>query len=89
MEMFSKELRELDQNTVQYMIDQMQEEIDRQKELLDEKQDTIEQQQGKLDAQQDTIALQQGKLEEKEAALLAAQEENRRLKELLENRTEA
>ncbi len=75
MEMFSKELRELDQNTVQYMIDQMQEEIDRQKELLDEK--------------QDTIALQQGKLEEKEAALLAAQEENRRLKELLENRTEA
>ena len=27
MEMFSKELRELDQNTVQYMIDQMQEEM--------------------------------------------------------------
>ena len=38
MEMFSKELRELDQNTVQYMIDQMQEEIDRQKELLEETQ---------------------------------------------------
>ena len=36
--MFSKELQELDQNTVQYMIDQMQEEIDRQKELLEEAQ---------------------------------------------------
>ena len=28
MEMFSKELRELDQNTVQLMIDEMQEELD-------------------------------------------------------------
>lgn len=28
MEMFSKELQELDRNTVQYMIDEMQEEID-------------------------------------------------------------
>jgi hypothetical protein len=30
MEMFSKELLELDRNTVQYMIDEMQEDIDRQ-----------------------------------------------------------
>ena len=28
MDMFSKELQELDRNTVQYMIDEMQEEID-------------------------------------------------------------
>ena len=28
MEMFSKELKELDQNTVQLMIDEMQEELD-------------------------------------------------------------
>ena len=37
MEMFSKELQELDRNTVQYMIDEMQEEIDEQKKRLDEK----------------------------------------------------
>ena len=30
MEMFSKELQELDQNTVQYMIDEMQETLEEQ-----------------------------------------------------------
>ena len=38
MEMFSKELRELDRNTVQYMIDEMQEEADKlKKEIADKK----------------------------------------------------
>lgn len=41
MEMFSKELRELDRNTVQYMIDDMQDEIDAQKELLNQKDDEL------------------------------------------------
>jgi flagellar biosynthesis chaperone FliJ len=36
MGMFSKELQILDRNTVQYMIDEMQETIDRQKEELEE-----------------------------------------------------
>lgn len=35
MNMFSKELQELDRNTVQYMIDEMQETIDKQKEELE------------------------------------------------------
>lgn len=35
--MFSKELQELDRNTVQYMMDEMQDEIDEQKRLLEEK----------------------------------------------------
>ena len=38
MEMFSKELYELDRNTVQYMIDEMQETIDAQKETIDKMQ---------------------------------------------------
>lgn len=37
MNMFSKELQELDRNTVQYMIDEMQNEIDSQKVQLQEK----------------------------------------------------
>lgn len=41
MGMFSKELRELDRNTVQYMIDDMQDEIDAQKELLNQKDDEL------------------------------------------------
>ena len=36
MEMFSKELQELDRNTVQYMIDEMQEEIDGKQEEINE-----------------------------------------------------
>ena len=35
--MFSKELRELDRNTLQYMIDMMQDEIDASKKMLSEK----------------------------------------------------
>ena len=42
MEMFSKELYELDKNTVQYMMDEMQDTIDAQKEELEKQQGTIE-----------------------------------------------
>ena len=41
MEMFSKELQELDRNTVQYMIDEMQEVIDAQKEDLSKQEEVI------------------------------------------------
>lgn len=41
MDMFSKELRELDRNTVQYMIDEMQDTIDEQKAMIDEQKNTI------------------------------------------------
>ena len=39
--MFSEELRILDRNTVMYMIDEMQEEIDRQSKQLDQKDEVI------------------------------------------------
>ena len=51
MEMFSKELQELDRNTVQYMIDEMQDTIDSQKKTIDTQQDTIDSQKGMIDAQ--------------------------------------
>ena len=37
MGFFSEELRELDRNTVRYMIDELQKEVDTQKALLEEK----------------------------------------------------
>ena len=40
--MFSKELYELDKNTVQYMIDELQDTIDAQKDELVRKDQTIE-----------------------------------------------
>lgn len=43
MEMFSKELRELDKNTVQYMIEEQEKELERRKEEIDEKKREVEQ----------------------------------------------
>ena len=43
--LFSKELQILDKNTVQYMIDQMQDTIDEQKNTIGEQQSIIQEQQ--------------------------------------------
>ena len=59
MGMFSKELQELDRNTVQYMIDDMQDEINAQKELLNKKDN-------KLNAQKETIVEQEELLSKKD-----------------------
>ena len=55
MEMFSKELKELDQNTVQLMIDEMQEEIDSQKRALSSKDGEIESQRKELESKDNRI----------------------------------
>ena len=49
MGMFSKELAELDRNTVDYMVDQMQQEIDEQKDVIDEQKDIISEKDRALD----------------------------------------
>ena len=41
MNMFSKELQELDRNTVQYMVDEMQEVIDAQKEIIRQRESAL------------------------------------------------
>ncbi len=55
MQMFSEELKELDRNTVQLMIDEMQEEIDGQR--------------GQIESQNEIIENQQKQIEEKERLL--------------------
>ena len=77
MEMFSKELQELDQNTVQYMIDEMQDEIDRQREQLEEKDGQLKEKDGQLKEKD-------GQLEEKDGQLKEKDAEIQRLKALLE-----
>ncbi len=69
MEMFSKELQELDRNTVQYMIDEMQEEIDEQKKKLDEKDSVLKEQKRKLDEKDSVLSEQKKKLDEKDSVL--------------------
>lgn len=58
MNMFSKELRELDRNTVQYMIDVMQEEIDASKKKLEEQSQQLSAQSQQLSAQEQLIKQQ-------------------------------
>ena len=48
MGFFSEELREMDRNTVRYMIDELQKEVDTQKALLEKKDAIIANLQAKL-----------------------------------------
>ena len=66
MGMFSKELQELDRNTVQYMIDEMQEVIDAQKEDLSKQKDVIDEQKALINAQKSRIEKLKKQLAEKE-----------------------
>ena len=62
MEMYSKELQELDRNTVQYMIDVMGEEINNLRSENAEQQGQITEQQGQITQQQSQITEQQGQI---------------------------
>ena len=55
MEMFSKELQELGRNTVQYMIDEMQEEIDGLKADLQEKENVLSKKEAENNALREQI----------------------------------
>lgn len=68
MHMFSKELEELDRNTVQYMIDEMQDEIDGMKEAMDEMKEEL----GEKDV---ALAEKETALREKDATLQEALQE--------------
>ena len=57
MGMFSEELKILDRNTVQYMIDEMEEQIKEQKHQLKEKDIQLESQQAQLKNQQNQLKL--------------------------------
>ena len=74
MRIFSKELEELDKNTVQYMIDEMQDTIDAQKEQLNQKDEQLSQKDEQI--RQFTRAFIQDNLDEgvpKERILLKLQ----------------
>ena len=73
MDMFSKELREMDRNTVKYMIDELNEELTNIKKKNQTQESEIRKQK-KLLRQKDTA------LSEKEAALAALEKEIENLK---------
>lgn len=55
MDMFSKELYELDKNTVQYMIDEQEQKIDEQKQKLSEQKQKIGEMKETIDKQKQEI----------------------------------
>ena len=69
MGLFSKELAIMDSNTVTYMMDEMQAEIDKQKELIDQNIDKIYQQKVEIDRQRAALAEKDRLLEELQAEL--------------------
>ncbi len=85
MEMFSKELIQLDRNTVQYMIDEMQDTIDVQKEELEAKQETIDTQKEKLEEQKTTINTQKEELEAKQNTIDTQKDEIETMKQQLQS----
>ena len=76
MDMFSEELRILDRNTVEYMVDQMQNTIDEQKK-------EIAKNQKKIDRQKTELKTKETELESKEKELELEKQENARLRALL------
>ena len=69
MNMFSKELLELDRNTVQYMIDEMQDEIDEKRALLCEQDQKLCEQNQTIQDQNQTILAQKQAIQEKDAEI--------------------
>jgi len=79
MNMFSRELAILDSNTVDYMIDEMQNTIDEQKNTIDEQKSTIDEQKSTIDEQKSTIDEQKSMIDEQKSMLMKEQEINREL----------
>ena len=99
MGFFSEELRILDRNTVQYMIDEMQEKIDEMsdtisnlQEEIDDKQFELDEKQSQLDEKQSQLDEKQSQLDEKQSQLdekdLLLQKQQQQLEELERHITE-
>lgn len=78
MGMFSKELAELDRNTVDYMVDQMQLEIDKKKKELDEKERELGEKNKELEEKNKELGEKDKELGEKDKEL---EEKNKELDE--------
>ena len=68
MGFFSEELREMDRNTVRYMIDELQKEVDLQKALLQEKDAAL--------AEKDSVIAEKDTIIAKKDALIASLQSN-------------
>ncbi len=94
MGMYSKELQELDRNTIQYMIDEMQETINQKNSVISQKEELLSQKDEQLTQKDEQLSQKDEQLTQKDEQLsqkdeqLAhfkqlVEEQNRRIQELL------
>ncbi|RGH39946.1 hypothetical protein DW901_06695 [Firmicutes bacterium AM41-5BH] len=82
MGMFSKELLEMDRNTVELMIDEMQDEIKQQKEVIEEKDTIIQKNEAELKEKDEVLQQKDSELQEMQQKMKELQEELERTKGL-------
>ena len=84
MGLFSKELQELDRNTVQYMIDVMQDEIDASKKLITEQEQQLNEQAKQLSEKDQQLSEKEQQLKQQELdnQLYALLDQDERLTDL-------
>ncbi len=69
MGLFSKELRELDRNTVQLMIDEMQEELEQKRAELEKRKEEAERQKAEVERRKEEAERQKAEIKKQEATL--------------------
>ena len=84
MRMFSEALLTMDKNTVNYMIEEQQKEIEQQKLILEEQKTAIEEQKAAIEEQKAAIEEQNAAIEEQKAAIEIAEKETQQHKLALE-----
>ena len=83
MQIFSKELLEMDRNTVKLMIDEMQEEIEKQEQVIREKEEVLKEKDEALKEKDEALKEKDEALKEKDEAFEATKHQlEQRIKEL-------
>ena len=84
MDMFSKELAEMDHNTAEYMVDEMQKDLDEAREIIQEKDATIQTQSNELKLKEDTIQEKNATIQEKDVTIQTQSDELKKAYALIE-----
>ena len=72
MNMYSKELAQLDHNTAEYMVDEMQKDLDEARNIIREKEDTIQSQSDALKLKSDELKLKEDTIQSQSDELAKA-----------------
>ena len=84
MDMYSKELAELDHNTAEYMVDEMQKDLDEARDIIQKKDATIQSQSNELKLKDNTIQSQSDELKLKDSTIQSQSDELKQAYALIE-----